>query len=102
MSQTLLIVGATSAIGRAFAAELARRGDSLLLAGRRLEELRRIASDLEIRFGGRPQIEYFDALSDRPDDFLSRCHSDWTESSSVLARCPGKRKRERMPPSCWE
>jgi short-subunit dehydrogenase len=90
VSQTLLIVGATSAIGRAFAAELARRGDSLLLAGRRLEELRRIASDLEIRFGGRPQIEYFDALSDRPDDFLSRCHSALPSGLDGIVLCTGE------------
>ncbi len=45
MSQTWIIVGATSTIARAFARQAASRGDSVLLAGRDMEELEKIAAD---------------------------------------------------------
>ncbi len=45
----ILILGATSSIGRALGAELARRGHALLLAGRSEAELERLSSDLRVR-----------------------------------------------------
>jgi len=42
-------LGATRGIGRALARQMAERGDSLVLLGRDLEELRRSAADLEAR-----------------------------------------------------
>lgn len=45
MSQTWIILGATSTIARVFARKLAERGEGLILAGRDMEELERSAAD---------------------------------------------------------
>ena len=50
MRKIVLILGATSAIARATAAEFAQQGHDLYLAGRDAEELTRIAADLTIRY----------------------------------------------------
>ncbi len=60
--EKVLILGATSAIGRALADRLAARGDRLLLAGRSEEELRRLAADLRIRHSARVEPLTLDAL----------------------------------------
>lgn len=62
---TVLVLGATSAIARATAAALARRGHGLYLASRDDEELQRVASDLAIRFGVPVGHGRFDALAPR-------------------------------------
>ena len=61
MSKTVLILGATSAIARATDAAFAARGDSLYLASRDIDELRRIAADLRLRFGVEVRYGWFDA-----------------------------------------
>ena len=61
MSGTVLIVGATSAIGTAMAHRLAAAGFDLILASRDGDELKRHASDLAIRFGIRAHAATFDA-----------------------------------------
>lgn len=50
MKQPIIILGATSAIARAVAAEFALQRHPLFLAGRDLEELSRVAQDLQIRY----------------------------------------------------
>jgi short-subunit dehydrogenase len=47
---SVLVAGATSSIARHVAAALARRGYDLCLAGRDLEEVKRVASDISIRY----------------------------------------------------
>lgn len=61
MSQTWIILGATSTIARAFARKAAERRESLILAGRDIDELGRIAEDC--RFRGAPDADViaFDA-----------------------------------------
>lgn len=49
MSGWVAVLGATSAIGRALALEYAGAGHDIVLAGRDLEELRRIACDVRVR-----------------------------------------------------
>ncbi len=51
MSDTWLILGASSAVARAFAREAASHGAALLLAGRDMEDLEHQAADLAIRYG---------------------------------------------------
>ena len=61
MSESVLILGATSAIARATAAAFAARGDTLYLASRDLDELERIAADLRLRHGVEVRYGLFDA-----------------------------------------
>ncbi len=63
MSGGVLILGATSAIARGCAKALAARGYALYLAGRQRDELQRLATDLEIRYGTEVQFGRFDALA---------------------------------------
>ncbi|MCH8979082.1 MAG: SDR family oxidoreductase [Armatimonadetes bacterium] len=63
MSGPVLVLGATSAIARAVANELAANGNDIYLAGRDLPELWRIASDIEIRY----QVESFVGVFDAED-----------------------------------
>jgi len=63
MSANVLILGATSAIARGTAAAFAARGDNIYLASRDLEELKRIAADLEVRYGVKVYYGLFDAVA---------------------------------------
>lgn len=63
MSESVLILGATSAIARATAAAFAARGDDLYLASRDEAELRRIAADLRLRYGVEVHHGLFDAVA---------------------------------------
>jgi decaprenylphospho-beta-D-erythro-pentofuranosid-2-ulose 2-reductase len=62
MSGSVLILGATSAIARAVAAQFAAEKCNLLLAGRNATELQKTARDLEIRFQVQAAVVPFDAL----------------------------------------
>ena len=61
MSQTWIILGATSTIARAFARLVSQRGDSVLLAGRDMAELETIATDCGIRGAPLAEAVVFDA-----------------------------------------
>jgi len=61
MSESVLILGATSAIARATAAAFAARGDAVYLASRDLEALQRIASDIRLRYDVAVHYGVFDA-----------------------------------------
>lgn len=60
MTDTVLILGATSGIARGAAIALARRDRNLILAGRDEGELQRIASDLSIRHNINVRIRLLD------------------------------------------
>ncbi|MGQ9539713.1 MAG: SDR family oxidoreductase [Armatimonadota bacterium] len=57
----VLIAGATSPLARYVAYEFARLGDMLFLAGRDMEEVERVASDVRIRFEVVVHTGHFDA-----------------------------------------
>jgi NAD(P)-dependent dehydrogenase (short-subunit alcohol dehydrogenase family) len=59
---TVLVLGATSPIARALAREFARRGASVAVAARDVEEAGRLAGDLRVRFGVKAAAYRFDAL----------------------------------------
>jgi short-subunit dehydrogenase len=61
-SSWVLLVGASSGIGRALAREFAAHGHNLLLAGRDMDDLERSATDLRVRYGVAAQAVYIDAL----------------------------------------
>ncbi|HJQ56880.1 MAG TPA: hypothetical protein VJ890_08230, partial [Vineibacter sp.] len=58
---TWLILGASSALARAFARRAASDGARLLLAGRDLADLADTAADLRTRFGADVETLAFDA-----------------------------------------
>jgi short-subunit dehydrogenase len=60
---TWLILGGSSAIGRALAIVAAQRGHDVLLAGRDLEDLERSAADIRISAGRKADALAFDALA---------------------------------------
>lgn len=60
--QIVLILGATSMIARETAAAFADAGYDLILAGRDMEEVERVASDIGVRHGVSAGAERFDAL----------------------------------------
>jgi len=85
MSGPVLVLGATSAIARGTAAAFARRGHPLYLAGRDLEELRRDAADLAIRYGVEVKFGAFDAeATEHHASFLERIVSEMGEPAGVL------------------
>lgn len=59
---TVLVLGGTSTIARAIAAELAVRGFDLALAGRDAAELAAVAADLRSRHGVKTSVHLVDAL----------------------------------------
>lgn len=63
MTESVLILGATSAIARATAAAFAARGGALYLASRDADELQRIAADLHLRYGVEVHHGLFDAAA---------------------------------------
>ncbi|GJM07132.1 MAG: short-chain dehydrogenase [marine bacterium B5-7] len=79
LNQPVLIVGATSAIAKAIAQQLAERGQNLLLAARNTASLEQEAQDLRLRFNITVKTYAFDADQlDTHDDF----------SASVIAEKP--------------
>src|SRR5579875_2818902 len=59
----VLILGATSGIGKALASELAKLRHNLILAGRNPDDMDAQACDLNIRYGIQAATFEFDALS---------------------------------------
>ena len=60
MTDTWIILGASSAMGRAFARKAAEQGCDLVLAARDADDLARTAKDCELRGGGRVESITFD------------------------------------------
>ena len=50
MNRNILILGASSSIGRATAMAFAEKGDTLYLSGREMAELERLSTDIDIRY----------------------------------------------------
>ena len=59
---TVLIIGAKSDIAKAIAREYAQNGHDLCLAGRNIEELSGLKSDIEIRSGTKVTLKEFDIV----------------------------------------
>jgi len=61
MSETWIILGATSSMAKAFARAVAERGDGVLLAGRDMDDLKRSAADCAQRGAAVAEAVKFDA-----------------------------------------
>jgi len=102
---SVLILGAGSDIARALAHSFAERGDDITLASRGVDELGRLAADLEIRHGVTAAALRFDALDtdshrafyealpDKPDTVVcafgylgeqERAQSDFAETRRII------------------
>ncbi len=79
--ETWVVLGASSAIARAFARLVARRGDGVILAGRDREDLETLAKDLSLRGAPAVHVLGFDALD-------TASHPDFARECRRLA--PGK------------
>jgi decaprenylphospho-beta-D-erythro-pentofuranosid-2-ulose 2-reductase len=87
MSDTILVLGASSSIARAIAARLASEKKNLLLAGRNVEDLEKTARDLEIRHDIQADAIQFDALDlESHQAFVEDCldRSDNTLKGVIL------------------
>lgn len=72
--KSVLILGAASGVARHMASEFARLGYAVGLAGRNLEELETLATDLRIRYEVACYTQAFDALAfDTHESFLAQC-----------------------------
>lgn len=81
----ILILGAGSSIAKYTAQAFAKKGHPLYLAGRDLEELKRTASDLHIRFNVDVKTGYFDALKiDEHELFLQQAVKELGGIEGVL------------------
>lgn len=83
MSRNILILGATSDIAHALAAEFAACGDKLFLASRDADELARIATDLTVRYNLNIQHGIFDA-----DDLASH-QNFWQQTLATMGTIDG-------------
>lgn len=83
MSDTWIILGATSSIARAFARKCAENGAELLLLGRDMPELKRIAQDCSLRGAASAEAVAFDAR--KPARFAAIIARAATHSGSLNA-----------------
>lgn len=60
--KTVLLLGATSDIGQALAEKYAKEGHNIVLAGRNMEHMEHISSDIKIRHEVKVEYYHFDAL----------------------------------------
>ena len=86
----MVVLGAGSAIARAIALELAGRGYGLLLAGRDMDELARIATDIEVRHRVSARAIFFDALrSETHEGFVREAREACGDSVAGAVLCFG-------------
>jgi short-subunit dehydrogenase len=87
---SVLILGATSMISRALAAEFARHGQDLILAGRDREELDAQAADLSLRYRVKTKVQHFDVLNfDEQEASLEPCLSEAGDTLEGAILCIG-------------
>ena len=85
MSQTWIILGATSTIARSFARLASDRGDGVILAGRDMADMRATASDCAARGAPLAEVIAFDARDCASFDAILKRASDIDGTLSVAA-----------------
>ena len=87
---TVLILGANAGIGRALAGEFASHQHDLMLAGRDMEELQALASDLNLRHHVSVRAERVDVLNfDALESSLAACIAGAGDSLVGVVLCTG-------------
>ncbi len=86
MNETTVILGATSGIARALARELAAQGDNIVLAGRDMESMQTMATDLTVRYQVKVGIVPFQALDfeNHPESWKQMGHTAAGEPTKVV------------------
>ena len=69
MTETWIILGATSSMARAFARKVAGTGAAVLLAGRDIDDMTAVAQDCRLRGARLAEVLTFDAR--KPDGFAA-------------------------------
>lgn len=73
---TWIVLGASSAIARAFAHEVAAKGCDVVLAGRGVDDLKRTSADISIRHGVKAMTLAFDAADTKSHtSFVAACRT---------------------------
>ncbi len=87
----VVIVGATSGIGRAIARRLGEEGHDLILAGRDLTALDEIATDIQVRFGVKVATRTLEALDfETHAEFLAECVQHFAGKLGGVVLCHGQ------------
>ena len=94
----VLILGATSDIAAACAAQLAKEGRGLVLAARNREENERIATDLRIRFKAKVETADFDALKTESHKEFWKEHSTGVDTVICAVGFLGDQQKARHDP----
>jgi decaprenylphospho-beta-D-erythro-pentofuranosid-2-ulose 2-reductase len=82
---TVLVLGAGSTIAQETIRQLAEDKMNLILAGRRIDEIEILRSDLEIRYGIKASVKKFDALDfDHHEDFFNEVVEESNGIDGVL------------------
>lgn len=88
--KSVVILGATSGVARYIADQFARLGYSVGLAGRDMEELERLATDIRTRYDVSCHTFYFDALAfDGHGAFPAQCGQAFGELPGGVVLCFG-------------
>jgi len=91
----VLLVGASSGIGRPLAREFAAHGHHLILAGRDMDDLERSAVDLRVRYGVQAQTAFIDVLdAAKYQSFFDDCVAKAGGSLSGLVLAHGSLPRQ--------
>ena len=86
----VVILGATSAIARAAAIELGRKGYDLILASRDLEENQALASDVQVRTGAKVSALPFEAEDVASHSaFFAQCREHFGDGLAGVILCFG-------------
>jgi short-subunit dehydrogenase len=87
---SVLILGATSGIGRALAVEFASHRYDLILAGRDLDELSALTADLHLRYGVGAHSQRFDILNfEEMESMVAACLAPAGDSLEGVVLCAG-------------
>ncbi len=90
MNEKVVILGATSGIARSLARLMAARGCRLILAGRDLEQIERVAADLRLRYRSEVIVEPLDALDYAAHaPFVERCVQRFAGPIDGVVLCYG-------------
>jgi len=92
----LIILGATSDIGISIAKRYAKEGFDLYLCGRDMDEIKKIASDISIRFDCVAEAKYFDVEDcDTHIDFYDEISNDVDGVISVIGYLGEQEKSQK-------